>query len=103
MIPRNIHMAKHRLKINGPKKAATCVILAHGAGESSDSSFLTFFAEGLAQLRHRVVRFDFPYMVQRSTTGRKRPPDRESVLRETWHEVIRAVAAERYVIGGKSM
>jgi predicted alpha/beta-hydrolase family hydrolase len=96
-------MPPHNLKFDGPKKAKTCVILAHGAGESSDSAFLTFFAEELAKQRHRVARFDFPYMVQRSTTGRKRPPDREQILRETWHAVIETVGYERFVIGGKSM
>lgn len=96
-------MAAHQLKIEGPKRAKTCVILAHGAGESSDSVFLKYFSEKLAEHRHRVVRFDFPYMVERSTTGRKRPPDREPVLRQTWLDVIEQVGMERFVIGGKSM
>lgn len=91
------------LHIDGPRRAKTCVILAHGAGESSASSFLSWFAAELAKQGRRVVRFDFPYMQQRSLTGRKRPPDREEILRQTWQDVIAAVAAERFVIGGKSM
>lgn len=96
-------MNGHNIKIEGPRKAKTCVVLAHGAGESSSSAFLTYFAEELARLRHRVVRFDFPYMVQRSTTGRKRPPDPEAVLRETWKAVVDSLTSEHIVIGGKSL
>lgn len=100
---KRIRMKPHNLRIEGPKRAKTCVILAHGAGESSNSVFLSYFAEELAKLRHRVVRFDFPYMLQRSTNGRKRPPDPEPVLRETWLDVIRTVGMEQFAIGGKSM
>ncbi|SFH59818.1 alpha/beta fold hydrolase [Planctomicrobium piriforme] len=98
-------MNKVALKIDGPKKAKTCVVLAHGAGESFDSTFLSYFAEGLGALRHRVVRFDFPYMAERSTLGRKRPPDKEEVLCATWHEVLKQLPfdKEKIVIGGKSM
>ena len=96
-------MQPHNLTIEGPKKARHCVILAHGAGESSQSSFLSHFAEELVKLRYRVARFDFPYMLERSTTGRKRPPDREAVLRETWLDVLKRVPQEHVVIGGKSM
>lgn len=92
-----------KLKIEGPKKAKSCVILAHGAGESSDSSFLSYFADGLVALKYRVVRFDFPYMEERSRTGRKRPPDKESILRDTWMAVLNEVSIERVAIGGKSM
>jgi predicted alpha/beta-hydrolase family hydrolase len=96
-------MADHHLRLEGPKRSRQCVALAHGAGESSDSAFLSRFAEEIAKLGYRVARFDFPYMAQRSVTGRKRPPDKESVLRETWLEVIRSLPADRIVIGGKSM
>ncbi len=92
-----------RLKIEGPKRAKKCVILTHGAGESSESSFLSYFAEGLVNLHYKVVRFDFPYMEERSRTGRKRPPDKESVLRETWLAVLDKIQIEKVAIGGKSM
>lgn len=96
-------MAIPRLKIEGPKRAKKCVVLTHGAGESSDSAFLSYFAEGLVKQHYKVVRFDFPYMEERSRTGRKRPPDREAVLRETWHAVLNEVPQEKIAIGGKSM
>jgi predicted alpha/beta-hydrolase family hydrolase len=90
-------------KINGPTKAATTVILAHGAGAGMDTPFLEFFAKGLADGGLRVVRFEFPYMAQRRLGGPKRPPDREEVLREAWLEVIGQHRGTRLVIGGKSM
>lgn len=96
-------MSLPKLQFDGPKKAKTCIILTHGAGESSNSTFLSYFAEELAALKHRVARFDFPYMSQRSIDGRKRPPDREDVLRETWKSVVESLPHERLVIGGKSM
>jgi len=96
-------MSRTVLKIEGPKRAKTCIVLTHGAGESSESAFLTAFAEGLVQMRHRVIRFDFPYMAQRSVTGRKRPPDKEAILRDTWNEVLDQIETEHVVIGGKSM
>ena len=92
-----------KLNIAGPKRAKYCVILTHGAGESSQSNFLSYFADGLVEERYRVIRFDFPYMQERSTTGRKRPPDREEILKETWLTVLDSVNDNHVVVGGKSM
>ena len=91
------------LLVEGPRRAAWTVALAHGAGAGMRNEFMDTFAAGLVELRFRVVRFEFPYMAQRHTTGRKRPPDREPVLRATWQAVIDQYPAERLVIGGKSM
>ncbi|WP_437185824.1 alpha/beta family hydrolase [Planctomicrobium sp. SH668] len=96
-------MPPHNLKFDGPKRAKTCVVLTHGAGESSDSTFLTYFAENLAAKGHRVVRFDFPFMVARSTEGRKRPTDKEDVLKATWKSVVEGLSHDRLVIGGKAL
>lgn len=92
-----------KLHFDGPKKAKVCVALAHGAGDGWDSRFMNWFSEHLAGQRIRVARFEFPYMEERATTGRKRPPDKEEVLRATWKEVVAALPFERLVIGGKSM
>lgn len=72
---------------------------------------MAFFAEGLASHGYRVARFEFPYMAARRAGGDKRPPDRPSVLIETWRHVIVELGAElgpepgakRLVIGGKSL
>ena len=91
------------LLIDGPKSAALTIALAHGAGAPMDSEFMVFFAEGLAKRGYRAVRFEFPYMAERRTTGKKRPPDRQPKLLETWQSVIDDLGAGSLVIGGKSM
>jgi predicted alpha/beta-hydrolase family hydrolase len=91
------------LLVNGPAQASRTIILAHGAGVAMDSEFMDTFSRGLAERDIRVVRFEFPYMSVRRTTGKRRPPDREPILRETWLRVIESLGAEGLVIGGKSM
>jgi uncharacterized protein len=91
------------LLIDGPKRASSTMVLAHGAGAGMDTAFMNFFAGGLAERGLRLVRFEFPYMARRRTTGKGGPPDRQPILRETWLKVIERLGADRLVIGGKSM
>nr|WP_285903164.1 alpha/beta family hydrolase [Alkalimarinus sediminis] len=86
--------------------------MAHGAGASMDSAFMNTIAESVAADGIRVWRFEFPYMSERRSTGKKRPPNTQKVLLESWREAIRQVgdrllqmgaADEPIVIGGKSM
>ena len=91
---------------NGPETARLTLVLAHGAGISMDSEFMTAFAEGLVvkcRGRLRVARFEFPYMTARREDGRRRPPNPESVLLATWRQAIAELGPERLVIGGKSL
>lgn len=92
-----------KLLTDGPDDAPATVVLAHGAGAGMDSPFMNAIAARLAQDGLRVVRFEFPYMVERRADGRRRPPDRPPVLEAAWTEVIGSLGAERVVIGGKSM
>ena len=91
------------LLLNGPTSSHLTVALAHGAGAPMDTPFMTFFAEGLAARGYRVARFEFPYMAARRSEGKRKPPDRQPVLLETWRGVIAEIGAENLVIGGKSM
>ena len=100
---KNRPVSSPELLINGPRRADCTIVLAHGAGAAMDTEFMDAFANGLAVRGLRVVRFEFPYMVQRRKTGKRRPPDREPILRETWLKVIDSVLADRLIIGGKSM
>jgi len=72
-----------------------------------DSAFMSTIARDVASAGFRVARFEFPYMRSRREDGKKRPPDREPVLRQTWHEAIcalsEAVGPGGLVIGGKSL
>src|SRR5512140_577385 len=72
-----------------------------------DSAFMNAIASGFGSAGFRVARFEFPYLRARRVEGRRKPPDRESVLRASWLEAISEVAgkngASSVVIGGKSM
>jgi predicted alpha/beta-hydrolase family hydrolase len=92
---------------DGPADAACVLILAHGAGLPMDSPFMTRVAEGVAGRGVRVARFDFPYMAERRATGKKKPPDRQPKLLDSWRAAVAAVRAAHpkaaLVVGGKSM
>ena len=80
------------------------LVLAHGAGAPMDSPFMETLAAALERGGVPVSRFEFPYMAARRRDGRRRPPDREPVLRQAWREQIEALGPpERLVIGGKSL
>ena len=69
---------------------------------------MRFFGRALADSGLRVIRFEFPFMQKMASSGRRRPPDREPVLKascvSTIEEVLRrGTDASRLVIGGKSM
>lgn len=84
--------------------AGVTVVLAHGAGAPMDSPFMNVVARGLAERGLRVARFEFPYMRARREEGKRRAPDREPVLRQTWLSVIAELGGGNCVIiGGKSM
>lgn len=90
--------------VDGPKAAPLTLVLAHGAGAPMDSSFMNAAARHVAASGFRVVRFEFPYMAARRTGGKRGAPDREPLLRASWHETIaRLGTPARLVIGGKSM
>ena len=98
--------APPEFRFNGPENAPLTLALAHGAGSFMDTEFMNAFAEGMVvqgRGRLRVARFEFPYMVARREDGRRRPPNPESVLLETWRRAIAALGPERLAIGGKSL
>ncbi len=93
-----------RFLFDGSESARPTLVLAHGAGAGPDSPFMNRIAQGLAGRGARIARFAFPYMEARRIDGRRRPPDRPSVLIETWREAIAALGGGAgLVIGGKSM
>lgn len=89
--------------VNGPDSAPLTLVLAHGAGAPMDSPFMNHVADAVSHTGWRVVRFEFPYMAERRTTGKKKPPNRAPILLDTWRELIKEAGPERLVIGGKSM
>jgi predicted alpha/beta-hydrolase family hydrolase len=78
------------------------VILGHGAGADMHSDFMSVMAEGIASTGARAVRFNFLY-----TEARKKAPDRQAVLEQTFTEVadfvVSELGAKKLFLGGKSM
>jgi len=69
-----------------------------------NTPFMTAFASGLADRGYRVARFEFPYMAARRRDGRRRAPDRQPILLDTWRAAVAALGGGAgLVIGGKSM
>ena len=91
-------LAAMDLLIDGDDSAARTFIFAHGAGGPMKSAFMAEVARGIAKNGVRVVRFEFPYMA-----AKKKAPDREPVLLESWREAIRTQEGREIFIGGKSM
>lgn len=86
----------------GPGNGPT-LVLAHGAGAPMDSPFMNEMSARLTRRGVRVVRFEFPYMAERRTTGKKRPPDRAPRLIERFNQVLDELGGGPIFIGGKSM
>ena len=68
-----------------PPRPSACYVFAHGAGAGMTHSFMTAFAEGLAERGIATLRYNFPYM----EAGSKRP-DTPKVA----HAAVRAAVAE---------
>jgi hypothetical protein len=88
---------------SGPKNTARTIVLAHGSGGGIHSPFMTAFADGLADRGFGIVRFEFPYMSEIRRSGRRRPPDREPILVQSWHAILHEFGNRNLVIGGKSL
>ena len=88
---------------NGPTDGPV-YIFAHGAGADMNSEFMTLVAEKLAEKGIRVIRFNFPYMIKRAEDGKRRPPGKMDVLKESYINRIKQYSTELPLfIGGKSM
>jgi len=96
-----------RFLVDGAVRAPLTLVLAHGAGAPMDSPFMDAMAAGIATSGFRILRFEFPYMRARRDEERRKPPDREPVLRASWLEAIAEAAGKKgassVAIGGKSM
>ena len=89
--------------LNGKKSAALTVALAHGSGAPMDTPFMEAFAEGLAVRNWCVLRFEFAYMAERRSGGKKRPPAPQGKLLDEWRAVVASLDPSKLVVGGKSL
>lgn len=78
-------------------------IFAHGAGAPMDHPWMDAMAHKIAARGVHVVRFNFDYMIERSLTGKKRPPDRAPKLLARFANIIDHYAHDALVVVGKSM
>jgi predicted alpha/beta-hydrolase family hydrolase len=84
--------------------ARGAVVLAHGAGAPQTHPWMVAMARAMAARGLDVVTFNFLY-----SEARRRAPDRNEVLEQTWQAALDAVRARAgvargpIVIGGKSM
>ena len=96
-------MKRSNLIFNGPKDGLKKIILAHGAGAPMDSSFMTYFAEGLGERGFSVIRFEFKYMEEIRRSGKKKPPSSIKILTKEWEEILEIIGLNDVIVGGKSM
>lgn len=79
------------------------LLLAHGAGASAESAFLSQLAGQLAQLGIEVWRFNFAYMAK-TVAGQKQPPTRVARLQDELMSIISRLPDDLPLfVGGKSM
>lgn len=84
-----------------PPKARVCYVLAHGAGAGMAHPFMATIADGLAERGIATLRYQFPYMEQRS----KRPDSpkvAQATVRAAVIEASKLVPGLFLVAGGKS-
>lgn len=93
-----------QLKIAG-RKFKRVFIMAHGAGAPMDSNWMNALTKELVRREIQVIRFEFPYMAEIRESGKKRPPNSQKILLESWREVFSKVSpkSDSIYIGGKSM
>jgi hypothetical protein len=84
-----------------PPRARACYVLAHGAGAGMTHPFLEAVAKGLGERRIATLRYQFPYMEQRS-----KRPDPPALAHATVRAAVAAAARQLprlpLVAGGKS-
>ena len=84
------------------------LVLAHGAGAPMTSPFLDAVSANIASAGISVARFEFAYMAERRSGGKKRPPPKADKLVDEYRAAVAAERAllrpgQRLAIGGKSM
>jgi predicted alpha/beta-hydrolase family hydrolase len=87
--------------LQAPKGARACYVLAHGAGAGMTHPFIAAIADGLSEHGIATLRFQFPYMEQRS----KRPDApklAQATVRAAVAEASRLVPRLPLVAGGRS-
>ncbi|MDX3775442.1 dienelactone hydrolase family protein [Chromatiaceae bacterium AAb-1] len=87
-----------------PAQPVARLLLAHGAGAAVQSPFMQQLTAALLQHKIEVWRFNFPYMQQQLSTGKKRPPDKIAILQQYFMQILALCPSDLPLFcGGKSM
>ncbi|MCZ4280774.1 alpha/beta hydrolase [Kiloniella laminariae] len=89
--------------VDGAGNTNSTIIFAHGAGAPMDSPFMDFYSQNLALSGHQVVRFEFPYMAERRSSGKKRPPDKMEKLLPFFQQIADSQKHRPLFLAGKSL
>lgn len=97
-----------KLLKSAPAKPLGHLILTHGAMAAMDSPFMDAMTEALVARSISVTRFEFAYMAQRRTGGKKRPPPRAENLLDEYRQAVAQVRSrtrskQPLAISGKSL
>lgn len=92
-----------RIIHNGSKEAPNIFLLAHGAGAGIHTDFMTSIAEQCAGPDIEVIRFEFPYMTLQRDTGKKKAPNPQKTLLQSFLTEVTQQRSAHLYIGGKSM
>jgi len=84
-----------------PARARACYVLAHGAGAGMAHPFMAAVADGLAQRAIASLRYQFPYMEQRSKRP-DRPELAQATVRAAAAQALRLAPGVPLIAGGKS-
>ena len=84
-----------------PPDARVCYVLAHGAGAGMSHAFMTAIVNGLAERGIATLRYQFPYMEQRSKR-QDNPKVAQATVRAAVLEASKVVPDLILVAGGKS-
>jgi predicted alpha/beta-hydrolase family hydrolase len=91
-----------RFLFDGPQDGPV-LLLTHGSGAAMDTAFMNDISAMMAKNGVGVIRFEFEFMAQRRTTGKKRPPPKAEKLIGEFVETLDQVKADTVFIGGKSL
>ncbi len=94
----------HDFLVTGPQDAKITIVLAHGAGGAMDTPWMENMSKAFSLKELRIVRFEFGYMSERRSTGKRSPPPRAELLKQEYEAVIKELRSQGpLVIAGKSM
>ena len=90
--------------INGINNVGLTLVLSHGLNSSVNSPFMEKVTDGLAAHGLRVIRFEFPFMVEGRLNDEPVYIENTQSLESYWKKVVKELGSpEKLVIGGKSI